>query len=388
MSDTPPENLPENPPEDLPEGLPEDLAEKVAENLLDVPSPVAGDRPAKLSLANPPPPRPEEPRPIRKPKAPRGTPVEIAPRAATRAIGGAARLSPQLNVVVAAARRAGRRLLRDFGEVEQLQVSLKGPSDFVSQADIRAEETLRQELGAARPGFAFLMEESGEHGDPDWEWRWVVDPLDGTTNFLHGIPHWAISIGIEKRISESESEIVAGVVYNPASDELFWAEKGAGAFLNDKRLRVSARREMREAVFATGIPFGAIPRKPEFVGVLSRIMPQVAGVRRFGAAALDLAWVAAGRYEGFWELGLNKWDIAAGLVLVREAGGFVTDPTGGDPYAQGMVVAGNTHLHGKLCEVVAEGIAAANAGRAQIGRSHGRPVPKAGDPPWHEPGPG
>jgi myo-inositol-1(or 4)-monophosphatase len=208
------------------------------------------------------------------------------------------------------------------------------------------------------------MEESGASQDADWEYRWVVDPLDGTTNFLHGIPHWAISVGIEKRLSDTESEVIAGVIYNPASDELFWAEKGGGAFLNDKRLRVSARREMREAVFATGIPFGAIPRKPEFLGVLSRIMPQVAGVRRFGAAALDLAWVAAGRYDGFWELGLNKWDIAAGLVLVREAGGYVTDPAGHDAYAQGMVVAGNPHLHGKLREVVQAGIAAAEAGRA------------------------
>lgn len=337
---------------------------------------MSDDKPAKLSLANPPPPKPDEKRPERKPRAPRGVPVEIAPRAASRPTGGAARLSPQLNVVVAAARKAGRRLLRDFGEVEQLQVSVKGPGDFVSQADLRAEQTLREELGAARPGFAFLMEESGASGDKDWEWRWVVDPLDGTTNFLHGIPHWAISIGIERRISDTESEIVAGVIHNPASDELFWAEKGNGAFLNDKRLRVSARREMREAVFATGIPFGAIPRKPEFVGVLQRIMPQVAGVRRFGAAALDLAWVAAGRYEGFWELGLNKWDIAAGLVMVREAGGFVTDPDGGDAYAAGMVVAGNTHLHGKLREVVAEGIAAADAGRARLAQMHGRPAGK------------
>jgi len=357
-----------------------------------VSSDTPGDKPAKLSLTNPPVPQPEEVRPARKPRPPRGVPVEAPTRAPTRGVGGAARLSPQLNVVVSAVRKAGRRLLRDFGEVEQLQVSVKGPGDFVSQADLRAEQTLKEELSHARPSFAFLMEESGVSGEPDWEWRWVVDPLDGTTNFLHGIPHWAISVGIEKRISDTESEIVAGVVYNPASDELFWAEKGAGAFLNDKRLRVSARREMHLAVFATGIPFGAIPRKPEFVGILSRIMPQVAGVRRFGAAALDLAWVAAGRYEGFWELGLNKWDIAAGIVLVREAGGFVTDPAGGDAYAEGMVVAGNTHLHDKLRAVVADGIAAADAGRAQIARSHGRPAaapePPAGDlpasPPWQD----
>ncbi len=326
------------------------------------------DEKRRLSLKNPPAARPvaaaatpaRTPRP---PKPPRQDSTEPAARPG-RSATQAARLSAQLNVMVGAVRKAGRRLLRDFGEVEQLQVSVKGPGDFVSQADIRAEQTLREELSHARPNFAFLMEESGASAEADWEYRWVVDPLDGTTNFLHGIPHWAISVGIEKRLTETESEIVAGVIYNPASDELFWAEKGGGAFLNDKRLRVSARREMREAVFATGIPFGAIPRKPEFLGILSRIMPQVAGVRRFGAAALDLAWVAAGRYDGFWELGLNKWDIAAGMVLVREAGGYVTDPAGQDAYPLGMVVAGNPHLHGKLREVVQAGIAAAEAGRA------------------------
>ena len=271
------------------------------------------------------------------------------------------RLSPALNTVVAAVQKAGKRLLRDFAEVEQLQVSTKSPGDFVSQADLRAEETLRQELSRARPGFGFLMEESGASGAADWEWRWVVDPLDGTTNFLHGIPHWAISVGIEKRIDAERSELMAGVVWNPAANELFWAEKGVGAFLNDRRLRVSGRKEMREAVFATGIPFASVPRKAEFSQILGRIMPQVAGVRRFGAAALDLAWVAAGRYDGYWELGVKKWDIAAGLVMVREAGGFVTDPDGGDPYAEGNVVAGNQALHGKLRDVVAEGIAAVRA---------------------------
>jgi myo-inositol-1(or 4)-monophosphatase len=270
------------------------------------------------------------------------------------------RLSPALSVVVAAAQKAGKRLLRDFGEVENLQVSVKAPSDFVSQADIRSEELLRKELSRARPGFAFLMEESGVSGQADWEWRWVVDPLDGTTNFLHGIPHWAISIGIEKRIAEDRSELVAGVVYSPAQDEMFWAEKGVGAFLNDRRLRVSGRKEMRDAVFATGIPFAGVPRKAEFSNVLNRLMPQVAGVRRFGAAALDLAWVAAGRYDGFWELGLQPWDVAAGLVLVREAGGFATDPEGADPYPGGNVVCGNPVLQPKLREVVAEGIAAAH----------------------------
>ena len=275
-----------------------------------------------------------------------------------------ARLSPALNVVVSAVQKAGRRLLRDFVEVEQLQVSSKGPGDFVSQADIRAEESLRHDLGRARPNFAFLMEESGAHGSDDWEWRWVVDPLDGTSNFLHGIPHWAISVGIERRLEDGRSELVAGVVYNPVANEMFWAERGVGAFLNDRRLRVSGRKDLREALFATGIPFAAAPKRAEFTHTLARLMPQVAGIRRFGAAALDLAWVAAGRYDGYWELNLNKWDIAAGLVLVREAGGFITDPQGGDAfYAEGNVVAGNQALQGKLREVVAEGIAAAEAGR-------------------------
>ena len=294
--------------------------------------------------------------------------------------GGAqpsARLSPALTVVVNAARKVGRRLLRDFVEVESLQVTQKGPGDFVSQADLRAEAALRDELRRARPGFAFLMEESGSSGDEAWEWRWVVDPLDGTTNFLHGIPHWCISVGIEKRVSDTASEVVAGVIYNPASDELFWAEKGRGAFLNDKRLRVSARREMDEALFATGIPFKKVTRKAEFSATLARLMPQVAGVRRFGAAALDLAWVAAGRYEGYWELGLNRWDCAAGIVMVREAGGTVTAPGDDDPYATGDVVAGNPYLHGRLREAVNAGIAAAAEWREAA--AAGRPAPAGAD---------
>jgi myo-inositol-1(or 4)-monophosphatase len=267
------------------------------------------------------------------------------------------RLSPAMQVLIAAVTKAGKRLLRDFGEVEQLQVSMKGPGDFVSQADLRAEETLRQDLTKARPGWSFLMEESGLHGAADWEYRWVVDPLDGTTNFLHGIPHWCVSVGVEKRISAEKTELVAGCVYNPAGDELFWAEKGMGAFLNDKRLRVSGRRSMLEAVFATGIPFASVPRKPEFVAILNTLMPQVAGIRRFGAAALDLCWVAAGRYDGYWELGIKPWDMAAGQVILREAGGTITDPDGGEPYPGGNVVAGNAALHPRLREIVAEGIA-------------------------------
>ncbi|MBW4090527.1 MAG: inositol monophosphatase [Proteobacteria bacterium] len=257
-----------------------------------------------------------------------------------------------------AAQKAAKRLLRDFNEVEQLQVSIKGPSDFVSQADLRSEAILREELGKARPGYAFLMEESGASGSERWTWRWVVDPLDGTTNFLHGIPHWAISIGLEKRLENGGSEIAAGLVYAPASDEMFWAEKGGGAFVNERRLRVSARRELKEAVFATGVPFAAVApaNRAAFTRTLAGLMPRVAGIRRFGAAALDLAWVAAGRYDGYWELGLKPWDLTAGLLLVREAGGYATDPDGGDdPRESGDVVAANPPLHPVLRDAVAAG---------------------------------
>ncbi len=270
------------------------------------------------------------------------------------------RLSPHLTVMANAAQKAAKRLLRDFNEVEQLQVSVKGPSDFVSQADLRAEAILREELNKARPGYSFLMEESGASGSDNWSWRWVVDPLDGTTNFLHGIPHWAISIGLEKRLPEGGSELAAGLIYAPVVDEMFWAEKGGGAFVNERRLRVSARRELKDAVFATGIPFAAVAagRRAAFGRTMARLMPEVAGIRRFGAAALDLAWVAAGRYDGYWELGIHRWDMAAGLLLVRESGGFANDPAGGDPRETGNVVAGNPHLYEKLCEAVAEGQAA------------------------------
>ncbi len=269
-------------------------------------------------------------------------------------------LSAHMTVMQNAVQRASKRLLRDFAEVEQLQVSVKGPGDFVSQADLRAEQSLRDDLTKARPGYAFLMEESGESGSENWAWRWVVDPLDGTSNFLHGIPHWAISVGLEKRLPDGGSELVAGVVYAPTVDEMFWAEKGTGAFVNERRLRVSGRRELQTAMFATGIPFAISPlaQRRAFLRTLDTVMPQVAGVRRFGAAALDLAWVAAGRFDGFWELRLKPWDIAAGIVIVREAGGYVTSPSGGDPREQGDVVAANPHLHPALCEAVREGVGA------------------------------
>jgi len=271
------------------------------------------------------------------------------------------RLSAHMTVMHAAAQKAAKRLLRDFNEVENLQVSVKGPGDFVSQADLRAEQSLREYLEKARPGYGMLMEESGASGSEKWTWRWVVDPLDGTTNFLHGIPHWAISIGLEKRLPEGGSEMVAGVVYSPVNNELFWAEKGVGAYLNDKRLRVSARRELKDAVFATGVPFAATsgPNRLAFARTLSTLMPQIAVVRRFGSAALDLAWTAAGRYDGYWEMGIHPWDIAAGMLIVREAGGYATDGEGKDVIAN-TVVAANPHMHPKLLEVVQDGL---NAGR-------------------------
>ena len=283
----------------------------------------------------------------------------------------ALRLSPHMTVMQNAAQKAAKRLLRDFNEVEQLQVSVKGPGDFVSQADLRAEATLREELNKARPGYAFLMEESGTSGSDNWSWRWIVDPLDGTSNFLHGIPHWAISIGLERRLPDGTSEAAAGMVYAPASDEMFWAEKGAGAYLNERRLRVSGRRDLKEAMFATGIPFAnvAAARRLAFARTLSTLMPQVAGIRRFGAVALDLAWVAAGRYDGYWELGVKPWDMSAGLLIVREAGGYATDPAGGDPRDSGDVVAANTHLHAGLREAVAEGMTAGE-GRAATRPPH------------------
>ncbi len=251
--------------------------------------------------------------------------------------------SALINVMVAAARKAGRGLKRDFGEIEKLQVSLKGPANFVSAADHRAEETLRAELAKARPGYGFLGEESGRSEGSDQTHTWIVDPLDGTSNFLHGIPQFAISIGLER-----EGMIVAGVIYNPANDELFTAERGKGAFLNDQRIRVAARRRLADAVVACGLPHHGRGDLALFRREIGAVQEKVAGLRRFGAAALDLAWIAAGRFDGFWERNLSPWDIAAGQIMVREAGGFVTDLDGGDAFGTGDVLAGNETIHGEL----------------------------------------
>ncbi len=260
--------------------------------------------------------------------------------------------SALINVMAGAALKAARGLIRDFGEVEQLQVSIKGPGEFVSSADLKAEKTLKAELAKARPGYGFLMEESGTTSGSDAHHRWIIDPLDGTTNFLHGIPHWAISIALER-----DGEIIAGLVYEPLRDEVFWAEKGAGAFINDRRLRVSARRTLADAVIGTGIPFRERGHHESYLRTLGAVMASTSGVRRFGSAALDLAYVAAGRLDGFWEFGLQQWDIAAGLLLVREAGGYVSDIAGGHTMlASGDVLAANDHLHLPLARLLKQAL--------------------------------
>ena len=256
--------------------------------------------------------------------------------------------SANLNVMMKTARKAGRSLLKDFGEVENLQVSAKGPGDFVSRADKAAEEIIKEDLLHARPSYGFLGEEGSEIAGEDPTRRWIVDPLDGTTNFLHGLPHWAVSIALEHK-----GQIVSGVIYDPVKDEMFFAEKGAGAWVNESRLRVSSRHRLIESIFATGLPFAGRGDLPETLQELARLMPACAGVRRFGAAALDLAYVAAGRYEGFWERGLNAWDIAAGIVILREAGAIVEPLTpGGDVLGDGAILCANEPIFETFAKVI------------------------------------
>ncbi|WP_024587208.1 inositol monophosphatase family protein [Aliihoeflea sp. 2WW] len=258
--------------------------------------------------------------------------------------------SALLNVMVQAAMKAGRSLSRDFGEVQNLQVSLKGPGDYVSQADRKAEEIIHAELSRARPGYSFLMEERGAIEGDDGQHTWIVDPLDGTTNFLHGIPLFAVSIALER-----QGQVVAGVVYNPAMDELYTAERGGGAFMNDRRLRVAARSKLSDAVIATGIPHLGRGHHGKALVDLRNVMGEVAGIRRMGAASLDLAYVAAGRVDGYWEDWLSAWDMAAGMLIVREAGGFTSDRTGGqDVLSGGSIVAGNELIHKALLKTLAK----------------------------------
>jgi myo-inositol-1(or 4)-monophosphatase len=256
--------------------------------------------------------------------------------------------SANLNIMIKAARKAGRSLVKDFREVENLQVSVKGAGDFVSKADIEAEQIIKSELMNARPTYGWLAEEGGEDEGQDPTRRWIVDPLDGTTNFLHGLPHWSVSIALEHK-----GQIVAGVVFDPAKDEMFFAEKGAGAWMNETRLRVSGRHRMIESIFATGLPFGGRADLPETLKDLARLLPACAGVRRWGSAALDLAYVGAGRYDGFWERRLNAWDLAAGMMIVREAGGLVEaiNPAG-NPLTDGEILCSNEPIHSAFAKVI------------------------------------
>jgi myo-inositol-1(or 4)-monophosphatase len=246
--------------------------------------------------------------------------------------------------MIEAARAAAKRLTRDFGEIENLQVSKKGPADFASQADLKAEEIIRDRLEKARPGYGFLMEESGEHKGSDKTHRFIVDPLDGTLNFLHGVPHFAVSIGLER-----EGVLRAGVVIDVIKNEVFWAETDQGAWVDNKRLRVGARRKLSEAIVTTGIPQLGVPGYDRFVKEMTLLQGEVAAIRRFGSAALDLAWVAAGRFDAFWERGLSPWDVAGGFVLIKEAGGTVVGLGGADPI-KGDFVAGNVSIAPKIAE--------------------------------------
>ena len=256
--------------------------------------------------------------------------------------------SPLMTVMTDAVIKAARSLKRDFGEVENLQVSRKGPGNFVSAADHRAEKIIREALEKARPGYGFVLEEGGVVEGTDATHRWHVDPLDGTTNFLHGIPHFCISVGLER-----EGQIVAGVIYDPVKDEMFIAERGKGAYVNNRRLRVAARRDMADSVIYCGLPHFGRPAHPRFLLELSSVMAVSGGVRRMGAAALDLAYVAAGRSDAYWERDLQTWDIAAGIILVREAGGFVTDCEGGDdPMASRSICCGNEAVHRELLAIL------------------------------------
>src|SRR6185312_9809344 len=256
--------------------------------------------------------------------------------------------SALLNVMVQAAMKAGRSLSRDFGEVQNLQVSMKGPGDYVSQADRKAEDIIFAELSRARPGYGFLMEERGTVAGDDDQHRWIVDPLDGTTNFLHGIPVFSVSMALER-----QGQIVAGVIYNPAMDELYTAERGGGAFLNDRRLRVAGRSKLSDAVVGTGIPHLGRGHHGHFLVELRNVMGETAGIRRIGAAALDLAYVAAGRLDGFWEEPLAPSDMAAGILMIREAGGFVSDKQGGSNMLDnGTIVAGNEAIHRALLKTL------------------------------------
>ncbi len=255
-----------------------------------------------------------------------------------------------INVMAKACEKAGRRLVRDFGEVEHLQISKKGPADFVSTADLTAQKTLREELMHARPNFGFFGEEDdGGNTNEGAAERWIVDPIDGTSNFLHSIPHFAISIAVEKN-----GKIISGMIYNPITDEMFWAEKGVGAYCSGKRLRVSGRKNLAECLVSTGFGWKGANRNDVLeLKQANAAISHTAGIRRMGSAALDLAYVAAGRYDAYWEAGLKAWDVAAGYIIVKEAGGSIASLNlGQDPVHSGALIATNFEIHDKFVKLI------------------------------------
>lgn len=258
--------------------------------------------------------------------------------------------SALLKIMSDAARKAAKGLIRDFGELDALQVSRKGLGDFVTAADIKAEQVIFEALSAARPGYGFLGEERGMVEGSDKTHTWIVDPLDGTTNFLHALPHFAVNIALRQDLPGQAPQVIAGVTFNPITQELFWAERGKGCFVNDRRLRVAGRKRLEDTLVATGIPFAGRPGHAQFLKELHALSQRVAGVRRYGSAALDLAFVAAGRFDAYWERNLKPWDLAAGLIMITEAGGTFASLDEGHVLDTGTILAGNMDLQPQFTE--------------------------------------
>ncbi len=256
--------------------------------------------------------------------------------------------SANINIIIKACRKAIKPLIRDFGEIEKLQVSVKGPGDFVTASDKKVEKILIDELSKARPNYSILSEEIGEIKN-DEEFKWIIDPIDGTSNFLHGIPHFAISIGLEQK-----KEIICGIVYDPIKDEMFIAEKGNGSYLNNQRMRVSARQKLKDCLIVTGGPkISSTSHKKILSEYKSFSTNVITPIRKMGSAALDMAYVAAGRFDGFWQRDLNYWDIAAGIILVKEAGGFVTDFNGEDKFIESKtILVTNSRINKEMIEIL------------------------------------
>ena len=256
--------------------------------------------------------------------------------------------SPQINLITRACMKASRSLIRDFGELENLQVSSKGPGDFVSSADKRTEKTIIEELQKAHPEYGIVTEETGIINKSNIKNRWIIDPIDGTMNFLNGIPQFAISIAYEE-----DNEIICGVIFNPITNEMFCAEKGNGAYLNNSRIRVSNKKKLKDALLVTGGPNGASKIKNKIYSEYINVSNNVSSVRKFGSAALDMAYVACGRFDGYWQRELNYWDIAAGVIILREAGGFIDFFEGDTRYPlKKNVLASNPNIHQELKELI------------------------------------